>query len=375
MYPVSEHFLPALTGAHGIATQVDIMYGGAVVAANIPITDGKVTVDASSDVRRSLSLTVPDPSVFPGAETDPYAVYGQQLFVRRGIRYVDGTTELIPLGFFVITDIGGDIHLGPLTIEAAGLEYLVKAQPFEGNTSTGSATSPAAFIEDQLEQTVPSYDFVDESTDGTTGLAFTQWDSGSDRWAALQDVARSVGCELYADANGTFRLRDMPQTDFTNAQAVWDISAGANGVLIQADVTLSAEDVYNKVVVRGENTGEGVAPVTYTVWNSDPADPLRLGGPFGRRTKVYSSDLVTEWTQAGVVARSLLRAYRAPNRTVTITTVPNAALDAGDVIRVGYGRGRDPELFIVRRFDISLSADGGACVIETVQGRGELEEL
>lgn len=368
MQTVSDRFLPALASAHGSVVQVDVLYDGATVAEDIAITDGHVNVDRGSDIRRALSLTVPDPSVFPHLETDPYAPYGQELYVRAGVRYLDGSVELVPLGFFVITSVAGDVHTGPLTIDAQGREYLVKAEPFTEPASTDEFGTVAAFVEDKILEAIPTASFVDESTHGVDSIPTTTYDANKDRMAALRECARSIGAELYVSAEGTFVLTDVP--DPLTQPVSWDVTPGENGVLVAASRSLSAEGVFNRVVATGENAADNTPPVMGEYAITDPTDPLRYGGPFGRRTKMYSSDLITTVTQAITAARAMLLIYRAPNRTLELDTVPNPALDAGDCIRVEYANGEPPELHIVQSFDVPLKV-GGRFTIETVSGREE----
>ncbi|MFJ9408581.1 DUF5047 domain-containing protein [Streptomyces sp. NPDC101393] len=370
MQDVSDRFLPALASAHGSVVQVDVLYDGDVVSADIAITDGSVSVDRGSDIRRAASVTVPDPSVFPHLETDPFAPYGQELYIQSGIRHLDGSTELVPLGFFVITEVSGNVHTGPLTIEAQGREYLVKAEPFTVPTSTNTFATVAAFVEDAILDAIPSASFVDDSTHGVDSIPTTTFDTSKDRWAALQECAKSIGAELFVNAEGTFVLTDVP--DPLVQPIVWDVTTGASGVMVSAARSLSADGVYNRVVATGENAADNVAPVMGEWTISDPTDPLRYGGPFGRRTKMFSSDLITSGAKAITAARALLLVYRSPNQTLELGTVPNPALDAGDCIRVAYANGDPPELHVVQSFDVPLAV-GGQFTINTVSGREDVE--
>ncbi len=370
MHDVSERWAPALASSHGIEIQVDILYGGTTVAENIPIVDGSVSVDRGSDVRRSLSLTVPDPSVFPRVETDPYAPYGQQLYVRRGVRYLDGSVEWVPLGFFVLEEIEGDVHTGPLSIVAPGLESLIQAQPFLTATSTHLAPDVNTFLFTQLNEVIPGVSYEDRTaTAGSSPIATASWDMDADRWSALQQVARSHGCELFVDTQGTFVLADIP--DPLTATIDWTVNAGDGGVMVSAERGLSADGVFNRVVARGGNVSDNVPPVSAAATVTDALDPLRYGGPFGRRTYSYQSELIVDVVQAQRTADALLRAVRAPNSTLTVESVPNPALDAGDCIRVVYGNGRPPELHIVQSFTVPLTV-GGAFEIKTRSGREEM---
>lgn len=372
MMPVSSKWAPALAENHGAFVTVTATYDGSVTVADVPFTDGSISVDGGSDVRRALSLSLPDPSVFPVDETDPFAVYGQQLTVAGGIRYIDGTAESVPMGTFVITGIAGDIHYGPLTLTGASMEILVKREPFETATSVDGTVTCASFIRSQIQAAVPLASFADRSTDGGNDLPPKTWDAGSDRWAALQEAALSVGCELFVDAAGTFVLQDVPDID--TATPVWDVSAGSNGVMVSAARGLSVDSVYNRVIATGENASENVPPVMGDAKIDDSSDPLRWDGPFGRVTKHYSSSLLTSTGRAQGAANALLLKVRAPNRTVALASVPNFALDASDCIRAVYGDVAPNELHLVQSFTVPLSVtSGGDFAIQTVSGKEEIQ--
>ncbi|WP_458085807.1 DUF5047 domain-containing protein [Streptomyces malaysiensis] len=370
MQPVSSRWPDALASAHGLETTVRALYNGAVVDPDVTFDDGSVRVDRGSDTRRSLSLSIPDPANFPFDPTDTFGVYGQQLYVESGISYTDGTVETVPVGTFVITNVSGDIHTGPLSVSAAGLEILLKRSVVETATSTPGFLNAASFIAAKIAEAIPGSSFVDSSTNGTRALATATWDAGTDYWQILSEVATAVDAELYADANGTFRLVDIPNID--TATPVWDVAAGENGILVSAEMELTADDVYNRVVAMGENTADNVAPVRGTATITDPTDPLRYGGPFGKVTKVYSSSLVTNASNATSTANAILRKGRMPNRKVSISTVPNAALEAGDCFRAVYGSGIAPELHLAQSFELPLTAKSAAFNIETVSGKPEI---
>ncbi|MGW6754533.1 DUF5047 domain-containing protein [Streptomyces sp. NPDC055006] len=371
MQPHSSKWLPALTTDHGLSVKVNVLYGGSIVAEDIAFVDGSVKVDRGSETRRSLSLTIADPSEFPVDPTDKYAVYGQQIYVESGVTYLDGSTERVPCGIFVITNISGDIHKGPLSIQASGLELLLKRALWDTAQSTGGYASPAAFLAFHIPDTIPGAAFVNSSTRGTGALASKTWDAQGDKWSAFAEVANSVGAELFCDASGTFRLVDIPDPADLSVAPVWDITTGESGVMVSANMELTADGVYNRVVVTGENAGDNAPPVSAEAKITAPTDPLRYGGPFGKVTKAYSSSLVTNATQAQSTANALLVKYRAPNRTVSLETIPNAALDAGDRIRVIYGDAYLPEIHIVQSFDIPLSVSGGSFNISTVSGKAD----
>ena len=129
-------------------------------------------------------------------------------------------------------------------------------------------------------------------------------------------------------------------------------------------------NVFNNVIVTGENAEENVTPVT-AVWQVTGADPLSVTGPFGKVTKRYSSSLVTTLSQAVETAKGLLRKYRAANRTVSLTAMHNYAIEPGDCIAVRYGGAATDETHIVKTIEHPLTATSPTTAIETVSGRDE----
>ena len=370
MYDVSAQWAPALATAHGAETRVDVYYDGDLAAADIPITGGSVTVDRGSAVRRTATVTVPGGDSFPDTATDPLAPYGTRLHIRQGLRYVSGEVEWVSLGRFVITGVSGDVHTGPLTLTAPGLEALCQ-QPWDVAASTSGYATAAAFIAARLAALAPDLPFVDTSTHGADPLPRLTYDAGGDQWADLRALAVALGAELYVDADGTARLVDLPDPSNPGAP-VWDISAGANGILVSANKSLTREDVYNRVVVVGENATEGTAVWAESVL-SDPTNPLRWDGPLGRRTKHIRSSAITTTLGAQTTANVVLPLVSAPNRSVSVSTVPNAALDAGDCFRVDYGGLRDADLYIAQRFSVPLGDDSGEFRIDAMGGNREVD--
>src|SRR5690606_14618420 len=103
--PATARFAKAIRQSHTIATQVDVLVDGDVRHTITTAIGGQVTLDAKAQTRGRLDLQlVDDPygSLLPLTPTDLLAPYGQELHVKRGVRYPDGTSELIGLGVYRI---------------------------------------------------------------------------------------------------------------------------------------------------------------------------------------------------------------------------------------------------------------------------------
>ncbi|WP_234350294.1 hypothetical protein [Streptomyces sp. WM4235] len=169
------------------------------------------------------------------------------------------------------------------------------------------------------------------------------------------EIAAVMGAECYCDADGTFRIAELP--DPATVEPVWTIAAGEGGVYISADRGMSLDGVHNGVLARGENAEASVAPVSSLVVDNDPDSPTYWSGPFGHRPGFYSSSALITVGQCTAAATLKLRAAQAPNASADVSSLPNPALEPGDIIRALYPDGLK-EIHQVASFSISLEVGG-----------------
>lgn len=365
MQPTTLAFRQALTSSHRMAVQVDAYYDGQLTYANLPIADGAVTLDRGSKVRRSLSLTLADLSLLPWDPADPLAVYGQELVVKRGIPLAGGT-EWVPLGTFRIDEPSANVRLGPLTLTGKSAEISIQDAKFIEPTSSRGYATCMDVIEFLIRDVLPGAAIIN-STAGVRNpvCPIADWNANADRWDAVTQVARAMHAEIYCDASNRFVVSDVP--DPLTAPVVWDIADGEKGTLISAARTLSRSSVYNAVVVTGENTSSGNAPVSAVAYDDDPTSPTRWGGPYGKVPTTYPSALLTSAADCQAVADSMLFDATAPNVQVEISASPNPGLEPADCVRVRYAGRRN--LFIIQALTIPLTAQGTASI--TLRGGKE----
>lgn len=346
MYAVSERFLDALRASHVVEIRVDAYRGSTLLASNLPISAGSVSVDGNSEVRRTLNVTVADPTLDPG--NDPTATlspYGTDLVVRRGIRFPDSTIEYVPLGRFRVENVSTAVSGDAIQVTGADRTAYVKDARFTATTQSVTANTVAAeitrLITGALSVTV---------TDRSGSSAYTPqlyWDQ--DRWAAIEDLARSIGCVVYFDADGNAVIAKLPT--ITDPVAWW-VDAGESGVMVAGSRETSREGTYNGVVASGESAGQFL-PYSATVTDNDPSSPTYWGGTFGRKPYFYTSPAITTQQQATDAATAMLATVKGMSRQLTLTCVPNPALEAGDVIRVRFPDG-SAETHLVDAFDVPL---------------------
>lgn len=360
MYPVSARFLAALTESHQVATEVKIFLPNGTVET-LEHTGGSVAVDRGQATRRTCTVTVADTSLIPRTPSDKLSVYGAQLRISRGIQWPDGSRELVPLGLFRIDQIAGDVDQGPVTISGKGLEAMVADDKFTSITKV-SGTAVGA-VTSLIQATLPSATVVNRATDAVIGPRV--YDVEADRWAAVAECAAAIGAEVYADADGIFVIAELP--DLLAVTPAWTVAAGEGGAYISADRGMSLDGVYNACLASGENSEVDAPPVSALVVDDDPTSPTYWSGPFGHRPTFYSSSTLTTVGACTSAATLKLRAARAPNASADITSLPNPALEPGDVIRVAYPDGTK-ELHQVQSFTVPLEA-AGAFTIATISAR------
>ncbi|MET9150083.1 DUF5047 domain-containing protein [Streptomyces griseoflavus] len=360
MYPVSDRFLARLAESQHPATQVQLLLTSGQVI-DLDHTGGSVTVDRGQAIRRTCTVTVPDPSLIPRTPTDQLAVYGARLRVSRGVEYGDGSSELVPLGVFRLDSVGGDVSEGPVTLQGKGLEACVADDKFTVPYRVAGTVTSA--VTELVRRSLPGADIVSEIADQPIGTRV--FDVEADPWAGCQEVAAAAGAEVYANADGVFVIRVMP--DLATADPVWAVEAGEGGVYVSGSRAMTSDGVHNAVLARGENTTDGIPPVSYLAVDDDPGSPTYWGGPYGHRPFFYSSPTLVSVGACQLAAQLKLKAAKAPTASGDISSLPNPALEPGDVIRVTHPDG-SRELHQIASFSVPLDL-GGDFPIATISAK------
>lgn len=345
MFNVSARFLDALRSSHTAVVNVDAYVGSTLVAANLPITGGSVVVDAGSAVRRQLNLSVADLSLLP-TNPDLSAPFGLEIRASRGIRFADGTTEMVPLGTFRI-DVSHRAAGG--IVEASGpdrAKAIMDAKFLSPSVSTLGATVVAEMTR-LVQEVLATVTVTNIDVDPTLITPYLVW--SSERWAAAQDLATANGAQLFFAPDGSLTMRKIPSI---TSPVAWFVNAGADGVLITYSKAVTREETYNGVVAMGERA-DGVSPARAVALDTDPASPTLWGGPFGKVPFFFTSPIITTPAGAQRAADGLLAIKRALGRSVSLTSICNPALDAGDVIGVQLPDGT-LERYLVDRLTVPL---------------------
>ncbi|MET8079979.1 DUF5047 domain-containing protein [Streptomyces sp. NPDC005303] len=360
MYPVSDRFLARLAESHTPVTLVQLFLADGRVI-EVPHTGGSVTVDRGQANRRTCTVTVADVTLIPRTPTDQLATYGARLRISRGVDYGDGSQELVPLGVFRLDSVDGDVTQGPVTLQGKDLSAIVADDKFTAPyRATGTVASAITAL---IQRSIPGADVV--STVASTTIGTRVYDVEADPWTGVQEIAAAAGAECYATADGTFTISTLP--DLLTTEPAWSIEATEGGVYIKASRSMSSDGVYNGVMARGENTSDNVAPVSSLVVDNDPNSPTYWSGPYGRRPFFYSSSTLVTTAQCLQAATLKLAQLKAPNASGDISSLPNPALEPGDVLRLMHEDG-SRELHQAASFSVPLDL-GGEFPIATISAK------
>lgn len=368
MWATSYRFQVDLGKSQQVISRVDA-YRGGVLLGTVDTSEGTVDVTARNRVRRTAELTVPA-SLYP---TDPAASllspYGTYLQIWRGIDFGD-TRELVPV-FYGRIDSVEDTNQFDAAAEVRCSDRMadVNDARFESPRAAPTGWPIVTAITTLLTEACPgaAVDIawgVDVDSQVPSGL---MWDT--DRGKAVDDLAQSIGAEVYAKPDGRFQIRNVPTL---NDRPSWTVNEGLHGTLVTAGRRVSREGVYNVVVTVVERAN-GDLPIRYTAEDANIASPTYVGGAFGRVPRFLRNSLITSPLQAETAGTALLARSIGATRTRNITCVPNPAAEAGDVITALVGGAA--ETHIADTFTLPIHAGGGAMTVGTRSTKPDAGDL
>lgn len=360
MRPVSPQFLTTIRGSHTIAMRcrvvVNTQTGTAPTGiADLDVIDGDVTLDASSNVRGTLDLTVSGldangRDIFTRQSSGPLTPYGNEIFVERGITYATGTREYVSQGYYRIYKVEQDDRPGaPIRIAArdrmSGIIDARLVAPIQFMSGTSIATIFNTLVLEVYPTAVITYDFNPNTTTITRDQI-----ADEDRYGFLRDLVKSRGKTMFWDYAGRLVIMDPPDT----SNIVFDVNAGAGGVLVSVGRQLDREGVYNAVVAIGQ-APDGTTPVRAVARDMNPNSITFWNGPFGKVPRYYFSTFVTTDAQAGTAAQKILEQSLGLPYNVNFAMVPNPALEPLDPIQITHPSGY--EYHVIDRITIPLRHD------------------
>lgn len=358
------------------SARVDVLRDGRTVRRidasdpSLRIVGGSVQVDRAT-VSRNGSVILFDDSgtLLPDDVNDLLAPLIGELRFWVGVRYWDWTTaealagtdwEWVPIGTLPVMEISG-AGRNAYTVSCLDRMQFLTAFPF--NYPITSGTLHAQALLDLLSFFVPAGHLqtnLPASTEHTTGSLL--YEEGADAAEVAHDLAQSMGLRLYADAMGVMTAAAEPSTEDSPA-VVFGETDGARIVVPGLQQGVSVTSAVNAVTFTGEDPAG--APVRGYAEDTN-ASSLTYRQRVGYRPAPrQSSPLMRTNEQCGLAAKTWLQRNLGLAGTLTVPTIPNPALESGDVIRaVDVERGIDV-VTIADSFSVSLKITDGAQEIAT----------
>lgn len=343
---------PLLTRSHVVAARLTASINGSSFTYPVSLVDGRVSVSASSNVRRALEATV-----LADADDPEVDALTTELQAEYGIRRVDGTVRWVIVGTFVITDAK---EVGPGRVKVVGQDRwrrVQEARLLEPVVTSGSIVS--AII--SLVQGADSRIVCTDLTGSTATHRSSLWERDRDK--AVVDLARAIGAQVVFAPDGTARIVPVPSP---TAPAVLRLSGGDGGFLVSAARGTTRERTRNAAVAEGESQ-DSTPPVRGVALVG--TGPLRYGGPFGRRPAYLRSSLMTTQAQVDAAAAALLSRVSGVVREVDVEALPHPGLDAWDVLDVEVAPGVY-EKHVLDSFTLPLGRGSSALTL-----RSSMEEV
>jgi hypothetical protein len=281
MWPVSDEFKQALVYSHRAVCKVEVWKGG-VYQRDLDIVDGQVTVD-DQPIRRRISVALTDKTgeLVPAQATDLLGVVDSELRAYRGIRFVDGSEELVPQGVFDIAtmtldDSGEGLHM---RVEGYDRARRVIRAKMTNEYLIAEGTNYLDAIMDLVSFRYPAVIF--SAGMGSTALTTPQivLKTGDDPWAKAQKMAlEGLGCDLYFNMVG--ELTCSPVVDPTTAPIAWSYLEGEEATFLYINRQLTNEETWNHVIVTAENPERAIS-LRAEVKDENPFSPTYYLGAYG----------------------------------------------------------------------------------------------
>lgn len=355
---------------------------------DISMIAGDISVDATRDERRTISITLADGT--GRTEARPGGLWYDKLIRPwRGLVWDDGAWET-PLGTFMIDNLGDGVrvknrprprpnstgtNLDPvedvspflLSIDITGRDLTKKfiLSTFDQDTTFLAGTDIDTIIRAEVANAGFTSVVVPWSADDAPVLGVdTTFSADSSRYAACNQIIQAYGFELFIDPYGTPIIRVYQ--DPTTFPPTLTFQTGVAGNLVTYKKTINDSELFNRVVVRG--SGQLNALVFAAVQITDPDSPIHES-KIGRRTYPFPSAIVSTDDEALALATTLLSIHSLESYEIDMDSIVFPWLEAGNVVSFfddAAPPSTDPDRFWLSDFKIPLALDAMNCTAKRV---------
>lgn len=356
MYPSSAAFKSAVRTNHIVIAKAEV-WASDQKLQEINISEGSVSVNSSSAVRRTCEVTVvtgrESANLVPDNDFDLLTPFGNELRLYRGVQYEDGTEEYVPLGVFVITEVGIQDTNEGVVIKLAGEDRSIRiarakwTEPYQ--LPNGSLESA---LTDLLKNRYPDAQLSFPTTNVSVNQVILGSENSNDPWKDAVEIAELVGFDLFFDQNGVVQMKQFPTLDGSVVAALF--VEGFGTTITSLDRTISTKETFNGVIYTIEGS-DVVLPIRVEAWDEDTSSPTYRFGVFGEVPIFVETSLLATEAEAIRAAYSILNIYIGKQEQIAFNSLVDPSLDVQDVIYIKSSGAKIDRLVIIDSLDIPLN--------------------
>lgn len=317
-------------------------------AQQIPITDGKVSVDMGRDERRNLDLTFYDLDQVLGYGPGQFW-FDKILKPFKGIALDDGSIYAYQLGEFMIDQIERP-HF-PRTVHVTCRDFVkkLKLAKFTSTTTFTAGTQVKDIIfAIATNGGVSKFNIANITTVLAADITFER---GTPRWDACKKLAESISCDLYFDSVGFFTLALM--VDPITAPLAYSFKTGTTGNMVSFTKSSTDNEMFNDVLVYGDGPDN---PLVFAqAENNNVTSPTRIS-EIGRRTTEFKSQFLDTNAKAATLAGKLLSVSALEQYQMSLESISIPWLEAARAVEVldPNAAVTDPTRFLLTDFEVGF---------------------
>jgi hypothetical protein len=359
MYPTTTKFKAAILLNHKVVVYAEV-WNSERKLIDLNIDTGKVSVTANNNIRRTCEIHLTTDrtttNLVPATGFDSLAPFGNQLKLFRGIEYDDGTTESIPLGVFVMTEV-------KVTDRNEGVDMVIRGEDKSIIVSRNKWTSAYQMTNGTLEASLtallqnryPDIKIDFPITNVTVNQIVLGSDSSLDPWADAVNIAQLVGYDLFFDVKGVCTMKQFPSLDASSVVATY--KEGSGTTVTQVDRNISTKETYNGVIYTVEGS-QVTTPIRVEIWDDNTASPTYRYGVFGSVPTFITTNLLNTSAEAIKAASLILNTVIGAQEQIDFSSVVDPSLDVNDVVYIKSIGSKVDRTVIIDSLDIPLEYTG-----------------
>ena len=334
-----------------------------VIEGQIVDNSGSITNTLDEGVRRTCNFTLPNYDNRWGSLVDGLSI-GSKFKLYLGYK-IDGVDKYFPQGVFVFDDPTMSSTQADRTIEISGTDKWSMLNGQNGGVLEGTyVIEKGSKIGDLIRRTLrlnivndpiePMIDKSIEDMETTYDITKSAGETVSD---IFLEVALNISAYIFYDENGRLNIYPV-ENDMFKAPAYTFSRNEYNYLSGSKQYQLS--EIYNSVLIIGENIKNTNTPIIYEAINNDLSDPNSVPNVGFKKIKMiteYTKGIDTE-EKAKERGNWELKKVKAKMSNVDINCLSLYHLDVNQIVVLSdYYLNSTDERFLINSIDLPIGVD------------------